>query len=128
MKAKLKIFINNFLLFTFAGLTQALLEVLDGFRCEAERGRPLPPGINMVLRLPLIKLTMYLFFIWRLYLMILMGANPLHGPSGGDQWSLKILTLSQNATRFACCHFRAQKSLDFQGLLHELINYKDTKP
>jgi hypothetical protein len=57
---------------------------------------------------------MYLLFIWRLDLMIVMGANPLLGPLEG--WALKILTfLGQNGTSFARGHFRAQKSLDFKS-------------
>jgi hypothetical protein len=35
------------------------------------------------LKLMHIKLPMYLFFIWRLELIILMGANPLLGPLEG---------------------------------------------
>ncbi len=41
--------------------------------------------------------------------MILMGANPLLGP-----WKSQLLR-AQMGTRFAGCHFRTQKSLDFQG-------------
>jgi hypothetical protein len=56
-----------------------------------------------------IKLPMYLFFIWSLELMILMGLNSLLGPFEGLDF------LGLNGTPFAHCHFRAQKSLDFQG-------------
>ncbi len=45
--------------------------------------------------------------------MILMWANPLLGPLKGK--ALKISTfLGLNSTRVSRCHFRAQKSLDFQ--------------
>jgi hypothetical protein len=91
-KARLLIFINNFLLFTFAGLTQALGEVLDEFQCGAERGRPQPPGINMVLRLPVIKLTMYLFFYMALVLNDFDGGKSVTRAIRRGQWSLKILT------------------------------------
>jgi hypothetical protein len=67
---------------------------------------------------------MYLFLDGALYLMILMGANPLLGPMVPENLDF----MSQNATRFARCHFGAQKSLGFQGPLHGLINYKDSKP
>jgi hypothetical protein len=34
----------------------------------------------------------------------------------GRGWALKISAiLYPNGTRYACCHFRAQTSLDFQG-------------
>jgi hypothetical protein len=48
-----------------------------------------------------IKLPMYLLFTWRLYLMVLRHAT--------------LTFLGPNSTLFARCHFRAQKSLDFQG-------------
>jgi hypothetical protein len=46
--------------------------------------------------------------------MILMRANPLLGPlEGAGPENLDFL--SPNGSRFACCYFRAQKSLNFQG-------------
>jgi len=49
-----------------------------------------------------IKLPMYLFFIWRLDL-------------ESSHWTRPMSTfLDPNGTCFARCHFRAQKSLDFQ--------------
>jgi hypothetical protein len=49
---------------------------------------------------------MYLLFIWR---GMLMRDNSFGGPLEG--WALKI----EAFLGFARCHFRAQKSLDFQG-------------
>ncbi len=49
-------------------------------------------------KLMYIKLPMYLFFIWRLDLMIVMGANPFREPLEGGP----------NGTRFACGYFRAK--------------------
>jgi hypothetical protein len=57
---------------------------------------------------------MYLFFEWCLDLMILMGANPLLGPLevvGPESFDF----FGPNGTCFVCCHFRAQKGLDFHG-------------
>ncbi len=48
--------------------------------------------------------------------MILRRANPLLGPLEGVQWALDNSTfLGPNDTRFTRCHFRVQKSLDFQA-------------
>ena len=57
---------------------------------------------------------MYLFFIWRLDLMIWWGH--IHYLGHWKGWALKIETfLSPNGTHFDCCHFWAQKSQNFQG-------------
>jgi hypothetical protein len=53
-----------------------------------------------------IKLPMYLFLYIALGLNDYEGANPLLGPS---------TFLGSNGTRSAHCHFRDQKSHDFQG-------------
>jgi hypothetical protein len=49
--------------------------------------------------------------------MILMGQlGQIHYSGHWKGWALKISTfLGPNSTRFARGHFRAQKSLDFQG-------------
>jgi hypothetical protein len=60
------------------------------------------------------KLQIYLFFKWRLDLTILMRANPLLGPLEGVGPE-NIDFLSPNGTKFACCHIRAQKGLNFQS-------------
>jgi hypothetical protein len=46
--------------------------------------------------------------------MILMRENPLLGPLEGVSPD-NLDFLGPNGTHFACCHFRAQKSLNFQG-------------
>ncbi len=57
---------------------------------------------------------MYQLFLWRLYLMVLRGATSLLGalegvgPKNPDFFGPKWHSLRS-------CHFRAQKSLDFQG-------------
>jgi hypothetical protein len=61
-----------------------------------------------------IKLPMYHLFLWRLYLMVLRSATSLLGalegvgPENLDFFGPKWHSLHS-------CHFRAQKSLDFQG-------------
>jgi hypothetical protein len=55
-----------------------------------------------------IKLPMYQLFLWRLYIMVLRGATSLLGALEGDFLGPKWHSLRS-------CHFRAQKSLDFQG-------------
>jgi hypothetical protein len=46
----------------------------------------------------------------------LMGANPLLGPLEGVGQKFSTF-LVPNGTHFARCHYRTQKSLDFQGPL-----------
>jgi hypothetical protein len=72
---------------------------------------PPPPRLLLYLhstkllaKIMYLKLPMYLFFTWSLYLMILKRAHPLLGP-----------VLGPNDTRLAHCHFRTQISLDIQG-------------
>jgi hypothetical protein len=60
-----------------------------------------------------IKLPMYLFFIWRLEFLDFDGANTLLGPLEGMGLD-NLDFLGPNGTRFARCHFRAQKSLNVQ--------------
>ncbi len=57
-------------------------------------------------KLMYIKLPMYLFWYIALGLNDYEGANPLLGP---------LTFLGSNGARSAHCHFRDQKSLDFQG-------------
>jgi hypothetical protein len=52
-----------------------------------------------------------------LYVMVLMLANPVLGQVGGD-WTLKISTFlgpKWHPPNGSMPHYRAQKSLDFQG-------------
>ncbi len=68
------------------------------------------PGAKLVY----LKLPIYLFFIWRLDLMIFIGENPLLDPlEGVGPENLDFLDLS--GTCFAHGHFRAQKCLNFHG-------------
>jgi hypothetical protein len=46
--------------------------------------------------------------------MILIWANPLLRPLEGVGPEISTF-LGPNCTRFACCHFRAQESLDFMA-------------
>ena len=61
-----------------------------------------------------IKLPMYQLFLWRLYLMVLRSATSLLGAlEGVGPENLDFF--GPNWPSLRLCHFRARKSLDFQG-------------
>ncbi len=66
-----------------------------------------------------IKLPMYLLFLWLLYLMVLRFATSLLGASEGVG-SENLDFFGPKWHSICSCHFRAQKSLDFQGPPHPM--------
>jgi hypothetical protein len=82
------------------------------------------PTHNRATTLVYIKLPMYLLFIWRLYLMFLRRATSLLGAlEGVGPENIDLF----GPRRDSHCHFRAQKSLDFQGPPLPISNVNDTK-